>query len=380
MTQASRRIPIVRLLPWIVLAGLLIGAGVFFGEEILRFVTGQDIQEELLSELEQFSATSTPSFDPGTDNSAEDQPAAPPTLPDPFQSEEIAPDGFPVDPRQHVYRYVVAPGDALFLIADRFNLDPNTIFWSNTETLQDNVHLIYEGLELYILPTDGVYHLSDGTLSIAEIAALYGVTVGEILYSPYNRLAEFSGDDIPDEGLRVVIPNGRREYISWRAPIQTGSVSGETNPEGTIHPGSCRQQYTGTGGTGTYLNPMGATPYRVTQGFAPWHPGVDLAADRDTPLYASETGVVVFAGFHRQGYGELVILDHGEGWTTYYAHLDTRFVGCGDQISRGQLVGLMGSTGNSTGLHLHFEIRENDIPQNPYNFFDIQDVRETNSN
>lgn len=100
-----------------------------------------------------------------------------------------------------------------------------------------------------------------------------------------------------------------------------------------------------------------------------------MAADTDTPIYAAETGVVVFAGWHRDGYGELVIIDHGEGWTTYYAHLNRRYVDCGQQVTKGEYIGDMGSTGNSSGVHLHFEIRENDEPRNPYNFFDIQDMR-----
>jgi murein DD-endopeptidase MepM/ murein hydrolase activator NlpD len=287
---------------------------------------------------------------------------------------ELAPDGFPVQPRRHVLRYTVQPGDALFLIADRFGLDPNTIFWANTETLQDNVHLLHVGVELYILPVDGVYHLSDGTQTIAEIAAQYGVMPGDILYSEFNDLADKDSNYIPPAGLHIVVPGGQRQYASWASPVRTGS-RGVANPEGLLHPGSCRELYTGPGGTGDYWNPLGDIPYRVTNGFAPWHPGVDMAADANTPVYAADTGVVVFAGWHRDGYGELVILDHGNGWTTYYGHLATRFVGCGDQVSRGQLIGQMGMTGNATGIHLHFEMRKDDVPQNPYLYIPIQDIR-----
>jgi murein DD-endopeptidase MepM/ murein hydrolase activator NlpD len=126
---------------------------------------------------------------------------------------------------------------------------------------------------------------------------------------------------------------------------------------------------------GAYQNPLGETAYRVTTGFAAWHPGVDFAGEYGTPIYASETGVVVFAGWHRDGYGELVILDHGDGWTTYYGHLSSRYVGCGDQVAQGQVIGQMGMSGNATGVHLHFEIRDADRALNPYDYIPIRDVR-----
>lgn len=292
----------------------------------------------------------------------------------PVATEELAPDGFPVKPRQHVLIYTVQPGDALLLIAQRFGLSPNTIFWANTETLRDNVDLILVGARLYILPVDGVYHLSDGTKTYAQIAEIYGVTPDAILTSEFNRLPGATADSIAPNGLRLVVPGGQRAYQTWLSPFQTGGEGG-LNPQGESHPGSCRERYTGAGGTGQYENPV-HVPYRVTTGFEPWHPGVDLAADRDTPIYAADTGVVVFAGWHRVGYGNLIIIDHGGGWTTYYGHLAKRFVGCGDQVEQGQLIGLMGATGNASGIHLHFEVRSNDVPQNPYNFIQIHDMRD----
>jgi murein DD-endopeptidase MepM/ murein hydrolase activator NlpD len=368
-----RRNALARALPWLIMLGVLIAVGYVWGEDILYLATGQDIIDDLVSDLASApKPTATPTAGPiGTPPQGVDtgEQAAP------VDEGQLGPDGFPLEPRQHVLKYTVQPGDALFLVAQRFDVHPDTIFWANTETLQDNVHLLHVDVELYILPVNGVYHLSDGSMSVAEIAALYGVTAGDILYSEYNDLADYDSTYVPPAGLRIVVPGGRREYISWRAPIRTGTQSGSANPEGPIHPGSCREVYTGTGGSGSYINPLGETPYRVTNGFNPWHPGVDLAADWGTPIYAAETGVVVFAGWHRDGYGELIILDHGEGWTTYYAHLAKRFVGCGDQVSKGQYIAQMGMSGNATGVHVHFEMRENDVPQNPYQFISIRDVR-----
>lgn len=288
--------------------------------------------------------------------------------------EQLAADGFPVKPRTHVLKYKVQAGDTLFGIAAKFGLSPDTIFWSNAETLKDNINLLFVGVELYILPVDGVYHEADGEQTIAEIAALYSVQSGDILYSEYNNLTDFDLRSVPSAGMKIVIPNGRREYISWQAPIETG-LAGSGNPEGAVHPGSCRARYSGAGGTQSYQNPVGDVPYRITNGYASWHPGVDLASNHGTTIFAADTGVIVFAGWHRDGYGELIIIDHGNGWTTYYGHNSKRFVGCGDQVSQGQIIAEMGMSGNATGVHVHFEIRLNDVPQNPSEFIILQDMR-----
>lgn len=359
----------------VILLGVIVGVGFQWGDEIVAFATGQDIMEDLMADL---AAAPLPRSTVAAGRSGESA-GPPPTAgaQDVAVSaggeDGIAADGFPANPRPHVLKYTVQPGDALFTIADRFDVHPNTIFWANTETLQDNVHLIRVGQQLYILPVNGVYHTSDGEQTIEEIASLYGVAPGDILYSEYNTLSDDESDDVPPAGLRIVVPGGRREFISWRSPIQTGTTSGQANPEGAIHPGSCRQFYSGTGGSGAYINPMGPNPYRWTQDFVPWHPALDLASDETDPaVYAAETGVVVFAGWHREGYGELIIIDHGEGWTSYYGHLAQRFVACGDQVSKGQFIAIMGSTGNSSGMHLHFEIRKDDVPQDPKQFVEVE--------
>lgn len=376
MNYRERR-PARQILTWVIILGVLAGVFYTWGEDILYFVTGEDILDDLRNDLADWAPAPVaetlhlPNSTPRPD--ASDSEAV-----EVSGQVEVGPDGFPLQVRHHVVKYIIQPGDTLFGIADRFGINPNTIFWANTDVLQDNVHLLQLGTPLYILPVDGVYHLADGEQSIAEIASLYGVTAGDILYSEFNTLSEYDSDYVPPADLRIVVPNGRRDYISYQAPIRTGTESGAANPEGSLHPGSCRQVYVGTGGVGDYINPVGQVAYRVTTEFALWHPGTDFAVDYETPIYAAETGVVVFAGWHRDGYGELIIIDHGDGWTTYYAHLSNRFVGCGDQVTKGQLIGEMGMTGNATGIHLHFEIRQNDIAYNVRDFLDLHDARDTN--
>ena len=87
-------------------------------------------------------------------------------------------------------------------------------------------------------------------------------------------------------------------------------------------------------------------------------------------MYAADAGVVVFAGWSTRGYGYLVIIDHGNGWVTFYAHMDQINVGCGQAISYGGYsLGLAGNTGNSTGYHIHFEMRYGGVPVNPHLYY-----------
>ena len=115
-----------------------------------------------------------------------------------------------------------------------------------------------------------------------------------------------------------------------------------------------------------WARPVGS--YTITTPFTTGHSGIDLAAPLGTPVTASDSGVVIFSGWNDYGYGILVVLDHGNGWTTYYAHLSSTAVGCGQYVSRGGLVGQMGSTGRSSGPHVHFEMRWNHTPDNPASY------------
>lgn len=342
------------------------------GQRIWRFVTGQDLIEQVAVEPaaedvqpEQLA----PTFVPQGDGQMGGETVVVERAPDPFTD-------IPQRDRRQVWRYEVQSGDTIFGLADSFDLDPNTIFWANTETLQDNIHLIQIGLPLYILPGDGVYHTASGDETLAEIAESFGVALDVIVDSSYNHLLSSSPDYVPPEGQRLVVSGGTREYLTWSSPIVLTGTSDATSPEALdLHPGACRAAYTGAGGTGNFIHPLGSEPRKVTTGFYPWHPGVDVSADTGTPVAASDTGVVVFAGRHTGGYGTLVILDHGNGFTTYYAHLNARFVECGQSVAQGATIGEVGATGATSGAHIHFEVRKDHRPQTPYLYFEIPDIR-----
>lgn len=122
-------------------------------------------------------------------------------------------------------------------------------------------------------------------------------------------------------------------------------------------------------GTGSFIMP---TSGRLTSSFGRrWgrnHAGIDLGAATGTPIYAADNGIVVESEYRSNGYGNIIKIDHQNGFITYYAHCSELFANVGDVVAKGDLIAAVGSTGRSTGPHLHFEIRHNDVPQNPYNY------------
>jgi murein DD-endopeptidase MepM/ murein hydrolase activator NlpD len=271
----------------------------------------------------------------------------------------------PDRPRNTVVTYTVKPGDTLFEIAAHFGIDPKTIFWSNA-VLEDNVHMLQPGIDLAIPPSDGVYFTADGAQSIESAAAFYKGDANEIINSQYNELAGYKTTDVPPWGMKVFVPGGERE-LSWGPPpvVETTDVRTGTVVRGFMPGmgGTCASFVVPNVGTGAWVLP--AQSYMVTQPFYPGHSGIDLGAPIGTPSYAADTGVVIFSGWNNWGYGILVVLDHGNGFTSYYAHLNSRSVGCGETVTRGQYIGQIGTTGQSSGPHLHFEIRWGHTPTNP---------------
>jgi murein DD-endopeptidase MepM/ murein hydrolase activator NlpD len=164
----------------------------------------------------------------------------------------------------------------------------------------------------------------------------------------------------------LIIPGGRREYISKVPTVP------RKNPASASYlgPGSCSAVSGGAVGTNTWVRPVGGI---LTNPFSPEtnHPAIDLAAPLGTGIAAADTGVVVYAGstYPSIGYGNLVIIDHGNGWQTLYAHLGPVYVSCGQGIYQGAIIGAIGMTGNTTGPHLHFEMRSDTYGKvNPLNF------------
>ncbi len=267
---------------------------------------------------------------------------------------------FPERPRAQVITYIIQQGDNIFDVAARFGLTPETIVWSNREGLKDAPWLIQPGIEIFVPPVDGVYHTVREGETVVSIVADYEVEPA-VLYNEWNDLEE--GEQLR-EGQLLVVPGGKGEEVVWTPPRPTYPVAGASQWSWGVCSGVT---FTGPGANGWFILPTGSS--RVSGWYFhdprnPTHIGLDYACRLGDPLYAADNGVVTIAGWNG-GYGVLVELNHGNGFVTRYGHFSDIVVGCGQAVYQGQLLGYCGSTGWSTGPHLHFEIRHNGVPQDP---------------
>ncbi len=239
--------------------------------------------------------------------------------------------------------------------------------------LQDNPHLLTPGMDLAIPPVNGiVYTVVDGD-TVESIAEKYKVTPDAIYVDGYEWNLLKPGEQ-PFAGASLIIPGGSRDFKAW-------TISAAENA-----PQTKRRQYQQRGGCGPWQhwhcarvrsagawsapgNSSGLRPSTFVRAihYAAWHPGIDIAAKLGDPIYASDNGVVIYAGWNNWGYGNLVVIDHGNGWQTWYAHNSEIYVGCGQNVYQGSVIAAAGSTGRSTGPHLHFETRFQGTLPNPFN-------------
>jgi len=276
----------------------------------------------------------------------------------------------PSRPRFEMTTYTVQKGDTIYDIAGRFELNPRSLMWSNPAKIP-NVNLLQPGQELDIPPVDGVvyeWHEGDGLNGVAEF---YKVTPETIINWPGNSMTSAEIGDFADPniepGTQVFVPGGIGQFVTWTMPGIT-----RDNPASarTVGPGYCGTVYDGAMGSNTFIWPA-ATTYISGYGYDPDinHLAIDIGGSFGVGIYAADNGVIVYAGWNDFGYGNLIVIDHGTGWQTYYAHLNDINVGCGQSVYQGDLIGLMGSTGRSTGPHLHFEMRSDLYGKvNPLNY------------
>lgn len=247
----------------------------------------------------------------------------------------------PERPRLDVITYTVQAGDTVQAIAALFGLQPTTIMWANP-AVEDAPDLLRIGQEVIILPIDGVYHTVVEGETLESIAEKYKVEPEAIATCEYNPLEP--PDYFIEEGIRLVVPGGEKPYVPKVVTTYTGPV-----PEGAR-------------GTGRFQWPVRGT---ITQGYWYGHRAIDIGAPVGSAVLAADGGFISFAGWTDVGYGYLVVIDHANGFATYYAHLSNIYVFEGQAIERGDVISAVGSTGWSTGPHLHFEVRYYGTQQNP---------------
>lgn len=247
--------------------------------------------------------------------------------------------------------YTVEEGDSVFALAKAFNLKPESILWANYSVLNDNPDMLAIGQELTIPPVDGVLVKWKEGDTLESVAGTYKARVEDILLYPGNRLDMVNPQVNP--GTQVMVPGGSREFRqSWIIPsIPRGAAGVAMNI-----PGTCNTGAGGAIGSGVFIWPG---PARLISGNDYWsgHLAIDIAIGTGIPVWAADSGVVVFSGWSSLGYGYMVMIDHGNGFQTVYGHLSAVTVACGQSVYQGNTIGLGGSTGNSTGPHLHFEMR-----------------------
>jgi len=243
-------------------------------------------------------------------------------------------------------KYAIQEGDTAWAIAQKVGLKIESILWGN-EGMSSNAGGLTIGQEINILPVDGVLHTVKEGDTLERVARLHSVRVEDI--------TDFLGNNLPEKppyilwvGQEVIVPDGINP-VTWLEP---GPV---------VEPGKGRKSkgfYDGplvTMGTGIFLWPV--YPIVITQPFWSGHPAIDIDTYNRQPVFASDSGTVIFSGWSETGYGNLVIIDHGNGYWTYYAHNEANLVRVGQGVLQGQQIAEAGSTGRSFGDHIDFRIR-----------------------
>lgn len=301
---------------------------------------------------------STPVFT--TDNEEEGLVRLPEVIITPVTTEIV------VEDRTDFEHYTVVEGDTIFGIAEKFGLKPESVLWTNWYILGEMPDAIYPGTDVLIPPEDGAMYMWYEGDGLNGVANGLGVTPEVIVNYPLNNLdPDTLGDwSLPNitPGTMLFVPGGIRPNQSW-VPARGEVISGNSY----LGPGACSGILYGYSGTGTFTWPTTATWLSGYDYTPPVHNGLDFDGDFGSPIYAADSGVIIYSGWSDRGYGNLIVIDHDGGWQTYYGHLlDNTLLPCGSNVLKGELIASMGSTGNSTGPHLHFELRLNGQPVNPW--------------
>jgi len=258
--------------------------------------------------------------------------------------------------RTAIENYIVAPGDSLSSIAYNFNVSVATVLWENGLTERSVIRV---GQTLRIPPGTGLMYTVAKGDTIKKIATKFKATEQQI--AEFNSI---SGSSLA-AGTKIFVPGGVKpaepKPVTTRKPSLFQSV---------VSKGSALSSSNASASAAGFIWP--SSSHIVTQYFNPNHHAMDIAGPWQTPTYAAQSGVVITSqcGWNG-GYGCYVVIDHGNGIKTLYGHHSVLMVSVGDTVQRGQVLALMGNTGNVrglTGIHLHFEVIVNGVRVNPLGY------------
>ncbi len=251
-------------------------------------------------------------------------------------------------PKGETTEYRVQEGDTVSSISQKFGVNIDTIVWENN---LKSVGAIKVGQILKILPVSGVKHTVKRGETIYSIAKDFQVDAQNIIDYPFNTFANDETFSL-SAGQELIIPDGikPKEVVIDRTRYVARTVA----------------PIPGVVGEGNFMWPTSGS---ISQRYAWYHQAVDIANRSNPDVVASQGGTVVTAGWNAGGYGNYVVIDHGNGYRTLYAHLlnNSMVVRAGQRVGQGQKLGSMGSTGRSTGTHLHFEVISDKGKLNPLN-------------
>lgn len=252
-----------------------------------------------------------------------------------------------------VIEHTVAEGETIASIADQYNLQAETILWENNLKSDSKIR---PGDRLRILPVDGIRHKVQKGETVYSLAKKYGLgddkaAAQPLINFPFNTFADDENFTLAT-GQYIYIPGGVKPEEKASLPLAQRRL---TTPDAGV-----------VSATGQFVWP--ASGY-ISQGFSWYHKAIDIASRGGGPILAADAGTVMVAGWvDNSGYGNRVVLDHGNGFVTLYAHMSVVRVKVGQSVNKGDVLGDMGTTGRSTGVHLHFEIRQGSAFLSPLSY------------
>ncbi len=252
-------------------------------------------------------------------------------------------------PAHNFQTYVIQQGDTPRIIAAKFGISPATLLGGNPQ-MSDEANALQTGATITILPMDGVLHIVRPGEKLEGIAEQYNVAVEDIIAYEENNL-EFPFRLEPE--MQLLIPGAEIASFHWTPPR---AISYDDGQWAVV-------------GTGSYTWPVNGRCLTQRAWFG--HMAIDVSTAIGDNLYAADTGTVTYAAWAAgtyYDYGNLIVINHGNGYETLYAHLNSVGVSAGQTVEKGQWIGATGNTGRSTGPHLHFEIRLRDVTLDPLNY------------